>query len=65
MSLFDAEHRIYNLAFDVAAVYEQDEAALSPGKIDPAQNADAVWQLDAIVSKLGVLMEALQNLRPT
>lgn len=63
-NIFDVEHRIYDLALDLAALYELDDSAGSSRQINSVQNINIILKLDAIVSSLHVLLEVLQNTHP-
>ena len=63
-NLLDVEHRIYDLAFDLAATYELDDSACSSEQQDAARNINTIWQLHSIVSSLDALLQVLLQFKP-
>ncbi|MCJ1397250.1 hypothetical protein MMC11_000442 [Xylographa trunciseda] len=63
-NLLDVEHKIYDLAFELAATYELDDSACSSGQRDAARNTSTISQLHSIASSLDELLQVLLQFKP-
>ena len=62
VSMQDVEHRVSDIAFELAAIFEQEESSLSSGQDTPERLGDFIERLDEVDSKLTDLIATMKSM---